>query len=94
MMRVKSATNFTSLTFLTDPHGQYGNIICNRQLLSEKTGRKVPEKTAKRINDLENKITTTKELLKQRERAIEATRKDYLYAISRFKLLQEKRRPK
>lgn len=60
----------------------------------EKTGRKVPEETAKRINDLENKITTTKELLKQREQAIEATRKDYLYAISRFKLLQEKRKPK
>lgn len=60
----------------------------------EKAGRKVPEKTVERINDLENKITTTKELLKKREQAIEATRKDYLYAISRFQLLQEKRRPK
>lgn len=60
----------------------------------EKSGQKVPVKVAERINDLENKITTTKELLRQREQAIEATRKNYLDAISRFKWLQEKRQPK
>ncbi len=41
LMLTRSRANLHNLTFLSEPHGQYGNIICDRKLLSVKTGKKV-----------------------------------------------------
>ena len=41
MMLVKSPMNLVTQTFLSEPHGQYGNVICNRKFLPEKIGRMV-----------------------------------------------------
>jgi hypothetical protein len=55
---------------------------------AEKQGKSIAKKTRDRIEALESKITTTEELLVKREEDIEKTRKEYLYAIERFKQLQ------
>ena len=41
LMIVKSRFGFRKLTFLSEPHGQYGNIIVNRQLISTEIGKKI-----------------------------------------------------
>ncbi|MCF6320624.1 MAG: GNAT family N-acetyltransferase [Rhizobiaceae bacterium] len=41
MMIVHSRAGIRNLTFLSEPHGQYGNIICNRKLLSPEIGKRV-----------------------------------------------------
>ncbi len=41
MMIIKSRAGLDNLTFLTEPHGQYGNIICNVKLVPLKVGQKV-----------------------------------------------------
>ncbi len=41
LMVVRICLGLNNLTFLTEPLGQYGNIICNRQLLPIKVGNSV-----------------------------------------------------
>jgi len=41
MMLVKSTAGLITQTFLSEPHGQYGNIICDRKFLPLKIGKKV-----------------------------------------------------
>ncbi len=41
MMATKSATGLTIQTFLTEPHGQYGNIICDRKLIPASIGKRI-----------------------------------------------------
>ena len=41
MMLIKSTMDMVTQTFLSEPHGQYGNIICDRKFLPVKIGKKV-----------------------------------------------------
>ncbi len=41
MMIVNSRAGIRNLTFLSEPHGQYGNIICNQKLLPMEIGKRV-----------------------------------------------------
>lgn len=41
MMVTTSARGFSRQTFLSEPHGQYGNIICNRKLLPVDVGKRI-----------------------------------------------------
>lgn len=41
MMIAKSRAGIRNLTFLTEPHGQYGNVILNRRLFSTDVGKRV-----------------------------------------------------
>ncbi len=41
MMIVKTVAGLDILTFLTEPHGQYGNIICDRKKLPVAVGKRV-----------------------------------------------------
>lgn len=41
MMLIKSTMDLVTQTFLSEPHGQYGNIICDRKFLPPKIGKKV-----------------------------------------------------
>jgi len=41
MMLIKTTMGLITQTFLSEPHGQYGNIICERKFLPEKIGKKV-----------------------------------------------------
>ena len=57
----------------------------------EKQGAKIPESTQKRIEGLEQKLTTTEQLMKKLLADMEDTRKEYLLSIERFKTLKSLR---
>lgn len=63
-------------------------IEYDRAAQAEKQGNVISKKVKARIIALESKIATTEEMLRKREDDIEKTRKEYLYAIERFKQLQ------
>ena len=64
------------------------SVEYGRAAKQEKSGRKVNKVTQKRIDELEDQIRVTEKLLSKHDEDIEATRKEYLYAIDRFKAVQ------
>lgn len=41
LMVTRLRAGLKNLTFLSEPHGQYGNVICNRKLVSVEIGRRI-----------------------------------------------------